>query len=130
LRRAHYIVFRVYGLIRKAPVPVVAAVRRRALGFGFALAAVSDITLAAEDAIFQIPEFAHNIMPTVVMSSLVDRVALKALLYHVYNAQSFDGAEALRIGAITRSIPPVRSTKKCGRWSTGCSRRRRRPVWW
>lgn len=105
LRRAHDIVFRVYGLIRKAPLPVVAAVRGRALGFGFALAAVSDITLAAEDASFQIPEFAHNIMPTMVMSSLVDRVALKALMYHVYNAQPFDAAEALRIGAISAIEP-------------------------
>jgi enoyl-CoA hydratase len=105
LRRAHDIVFRVYGLIRKSPVPVVAAVRGRALGFGFALAAVSDITLAAEDAIFQIPEFAHNIMPTMVMSSLIDRVALKALMFHVYNAQLFDAAEALRVGAISAIKP-------------------------
>ncbi len=105
LRRAHDIVFRVYGLIRKAPVPVVAAVRGRALGFGFALAAVADMTLAADNATFQIPEFSHSIMPTMVMSSLIDRVALKALMYHVYNAQPFDAAEALRIGAISAIKP-------------------------
>lgn len=101
LRRAHDIVFRVYGLVRNARVPVVAVVRGRALGFGFALAAVADITIAADDATFQIPEFAHHIMPTMVMSALIDRVPLKALMHRVYTAASFDSDEAMRIGAIS-----------------------------
>lgn len=101
LRRAHDIVFRVYGLIRNARVPVVAVVRGRALGFGFALAAVADITITADDATFQIPEFAHHIMPTMVMSALIDRVPLKALMHRVYTAASFDSDEAMRIGAIS-----------------------------
>ena len=106
LRRAHDIVFRVYGLIRNARVPVVAVVRGRALGFGFALAAVADITIAADDATFQIPEFAHHIMPTMVMSALIDRVPLKALMHRVYTAASFDSDEALRIGAISEITSP------------------------
>ncbi len=105
LRRAHDIVFRVYGLVRNAPVPVIAAVRGRALGFGFALAAIADITVAADTATFQIPEFAHNIMPTMVMSALIDRVPLKALLHHVYTAEAFGAEEALRIGAISDVKP-------------------------
>ncbi len=101
LQRAHDIVFRVYGLIRRARAPVLAAVRGRALGFGFALAAVADITLAAEDATFQIPEFAHAIMPTMVASALIDRVPLKALMYRIYSTKPFSAAEALQIGAIS-----------------------------
>jgi enoyl-CoA hydratase/carnithine racemase len=46
LRRAHDIVFRAYGLVRKSPVPVVALVRGRALGFGFALAALGGVVAA------------------------------------------------------------------------------------
>jgi enoyl-CoA hydratase len=106
LRRAHDIVFRVYGLIRNARVPVVAVVRGRALGFGLALAAVADITIAADDATFQIPEFAHHIMPTMVMSALIDRVPLKAHMHRVYTAASFDSDEALRIGAISEITSP------------------------
>jgi enoyl-CoA hydratase len=105
LRRAHDIVFRVYGLIRNARVPVIAAVRGRALGFGFALAAIADITIAADTATFQIPEFAHNIMPTMVMSALIDRVPLKALMHRVYAAEAFGADEALRIGAISDVTP-------------------------
>jgi enoyl-CoA hydratase len=105
LRRAHDIVFRVYGLVRQARVPVVAVVRGRALGFGFALAAVADITIAGDGASFQIPEFAHNIMPTMVMSALIDRVPLKALMHRVYSAETFGAEEALRIGAISDVRP-------------------------
>jgi enoyl-CoA hydratase len=105
LRRAHDIVFRVYGLIRRSPAPVVAVVRGRALGFGFALAAVSDVTIAADTATFQIPEFAHDIMPTMVMSSLVDRLPLKAILYRVYSAEPFSAAEAFTIGAVSAVVP-------------------------
>jgi enoyl-CoA hydratase len=106
LRRAHDIVFRAYGLVRKSSVPVVAVVRGRALGFGFALAALADITIAAADATFQIPEFAHNIMPTMVMSALIDRVPLKALMHRVYTAETFGAEQALSIGAISAIEPP------------------------
>jgi enoyl-CoA hydratase len=105
LRRAHDIVYRVYGLVRHSRVPVVAMVRGRALGFGFALAAVADITIAADSATFQIPEFAHNIMPTMVMSALIDRVPLKALMHRVYTAKAFGAEEALKIGAISAVEP-------------------------
>jgi enoyl-CoA hydratase len=105
LRRAHDIVFRVYGLVRHARVPVVSVVRGRALGFGFALAALADITVAATDATFQIPEFAHNIMPTMVMSALIDRVPLKALMHRVYTAEPFGAEQALSIGAISAIEP-------------------------
>jgi len=105
LRRAHDIVFRTYGLVRHSRAPVVAMVRGRALGFGFALAAIADITLAADSATFQIPEFAHNIMPTMVMSALIDRVPLKALMHRVYTAAAFGAEEALKIGAISAIEP-------------------------
>ena len=107
LRRAYDIVYRVYGLVRHSRVPVVAIVRGRALGFGFALAAVADITIAADNAMFQIPEFAHNIMPTMVMSALIDRVPLKALMHRVYSAEVFGTEVALQIGAISAVKPCV-----------------------
>ena len=50
-----------------------------------AIAAVCDITLAADTATFQVPEMAHNIMPTMVMSALVDRAPRKALTYLVWS---------------------------------------------
>ena len=71
-RRFSDIVFNTYGAIRDCRIPVVCVVQGRALGFGCAVAAVADITLASENATFQVPEMLHNILPTMVMSALAD----------------------------------------------------------
>lgn len=112
LQRAHDIVFRVYGLMRNARAPVVAKVRGRALGFGFALAAVADVTFAADDATFQIPEFAHQIMPTMVASAMIDRVPLKAMMYRIYSTEPFGAVEALQMGAISAVTRPATLDKE------------------
>lgn len=98
-------VFRCYGLLRNSKAPVLAVVKGRALGFGFALAAAADITIAADNAQFQIPEFSHNIMPTMVMSSMIDRVPMKALMYNVWTSQMISAQKALAIGAVSDVVP-------------------------
>ena len=101
LRDAHDIVFRCYGAVRKSKAPVISVVKGRAFGFGCALACVADITLAAESAQFAITEFSHNIMPTMVMSSLVDRIGLKPLMYLVWTSKVIDARHAQMIGAVS-----------------------------
>src|SRR5207244_10063920 len=84
-RDASEVIFNCYGAFRRAAIPIIGAVRGRALGFGCALAALCDITIASESAQFQVPEYAHNIMPTIVLSSLIDRLPRKAISYLVYS---------------------------------------------
>ncbi len=98
-------VFRCYGLLRASHAPVLAVVQGKALGFGFALAAAADVTIAADTARFQIPEFEHNIMPTMVMSSMIDRVPLKALMYHVWSYDMISPEKALAMGAVSDVVP-------------------------
>jgi enoyl-CoA hydratase len=105
LRRMHDIVFRVYGAVRHSKAPVVSVVKGRAYGFGCALASVCDITIAEENARFAINEMNNNIMPTMVMSSLVDRVPLKALMYMVWTAKEIDARHAMSIGAVSEVVP-------------------------
>ena len=105
-------VFRCYGLLRSSKAPVIAQVQGRALGFGFALAAAADITICADTAQFQVPEFNHNIMPTMVMSSMVDRVPLKALMYNVWTSQMISPERALAIGALGLAIALASCAKK------------------
>ncbi len=50
------VVFDCYNAFRRVKAPVIGVVKGRALGFGCAIAAVCDITLAADNAQFQIPE--------------------------------------------------------------------------
>ena len=91
-------VFDFYAAFRGARIPVIGVVQGRAAGFGCAIAALCDITLAAADATFQLPEMGHNIMPTMAMSALVDRVPRKALVYLTYSTAAVDAERALTFG--------------------------------
>ncbi len=99
------VVFDCYNAFRRAPVPVIGVVKGRALGFGCAIAAVCDITLAADNAQFQIPEMLHNILPTMVMSALVDRVPRKAMTYFVYSTATISAARAREAGLVSEVVP-------------------------
>ena len=101
LRRQNEVIFNCYAAFRSSPIPIVGVVQGRALGFGCALAALCDITLATESAKFQLPEMGHNIMPIMAMSSLVDRVPRKALMYLTYSTAIIDARKALTFGVVS-----------------------------
>ena len=105
LRRRNDVVFNCYGAFRRCEIPVIGVVKGRAFGFGCAIAAVCDITLAADSAKFQVPEIAHNIMPTMVMSALVDRVPRKALTYLVWSTAVVSPARAREAGIVSEVFP-------------------------
>jgi enoyl-CoA hydratase len=105
LRRRNDVVFNCYGAFRRCEIPVIGVVRGRAFGFGCAIAAVCDITLAADTAKFQVPEMAHNIMPTMVMSALVDRVPRKALTYLVWSTAVVSAQRAREAGIVSDVFP-------------------------
>jgi enoyl-CoA hydratase/carnithine racemase len=105
LRKRNDVVFNCYGAFRRCEIPVIGVVRGRAFGFGCAIAAVCDITLAADTAKFQVPEMAHNIMPTMVMSALVDRVPRKALTYLVWSTAIVSPLRAREAGIVSEVFP-------------------------
>ena len=102
------VVFNCYGAMRNARIPIIAVVQGRALGFGCAIAAACDITLASDKAIFQVPEMAHNILPTMVMSSFVDRVPRKATSYLVYSQAEIGPERALSFGIVSDVFPAAK----------------------
>ena len=104
-RRQTEVIFECYGAFRRASVPIVAVVQGRALGFGCSIAALSDITLASDAATFQIPEMSHNIMPTMVLSSLVDRLPRKAIAYLTYTSEIVSAERALMFGIASDVVP-------------------------
>src|SRR3990172_12686363 len=101
LRRRNEVGFNCYGAFRRSPIPIVGVVQGRAVGFGCALAALCDITIASDAAKFQLPEMGHNIMPTMAMSALVDRVPRKALMYLVYSTAVIGAERALMYGIVS-----------------------------
>jgi enoyl-CoA hydratase len=105
------VVFDCYGAMRNCKVPIIAVVQGRALGFGCAIAAACDITLAGDKAKFQVPEMAHNILPTMVMSSFVDRVPRKAMSYLVYSTAEISPERALSFGIVSDVVPAAKLDK-------------------
>jgi enoyl-CoA hydratase len=101
VRRGRDVVFNCYAAFRESPVPIIAAVQGRALGFGCAIATCADITLAAPNAVFQMPEFGENIMPTIAMSALLGKVTQKALMYIAYSTAQLSAKRAERLGLVS-----------------------------
>lgn len=108
------VVFDCYAAFRRCVLPVVGIVQGKALGFGASIAALCDITIAASDAQFQIPEMAHAIMPTMVLSALVDRVPRKHLAYLVYSTDVVTAQQAFGYGLVSKVVAPAELEKAEG----------------
>uniref|UniRef100_E1THF8 Enoyl-CoA hydratase/isomerase n=1 Tax=Burkholderia sp. (strain CCGE1003) TaxID=640512 RepID=E1THF8_BURSG len=93
-----------YDALKAVRVPLISVVRGDALGVGCALAAVCDIALAADDAVFQIPEMERDIPPTLVMSALIGRVPLKTVAHMVLSRVRLSAGEALHAGLVSRVV--------------------------
>ena len=101
-------VFNSYKALRSAQVPVVAAVEGRAMGYGTAVVSLCDVSFASDTATFNIPELNHNVMPTMVMSAVYDRMNRNAVLWMAYSAEFIDAQRALAYGLVSQVVPGAR----------------------
>ena len=105
VRRGRDVVFNCYAAFRDSAIPIIAAVKGNALGFGCAIAVSADITIAAENAVLQMPEFGENIMPTIAMSALLGKVTQKQLMYVAYSTAKLNAERAERLGLVSEVAP-------------------------
>ena len=101
----------VYDALNGAPQPVVCAVQGAAFGFGCAVAAASDITIAADHATFKLPEMAHNLPPTLAISALMPKVSRKAIAWLVYTMAEIDARTAQSLGIVSHVAPKAQLDK-------------------
>jgi len=94
-----------YAAIADAPQPVVCAVQGAAHGFGCAIAGACDISVAAVNARFKLPEMEKNLPPTLAISALMPRVPRKALTWMVYSMEELDAPIALQLGIVSAVVP-------------------------
>jgi enoyl-CoA hydratase len=94
-----------YDAIADAPQPVVCVVQGAAHGFGCAIAGACDISIAADNACFKLPEMEKNLPPTLAISALMPRTPRKALTWMVYSMQELDAPTALRLGIVSAVVP-------------------------
>jgi enoyl-CoA hydratase len=95
-----------YAAVKEARAPTLAIVQGEALGVGCALAAVCDLTIAGEDAVFQVPELNHNIAPTLVMWALLNRAPYKTVAHLVYSRERISAQRAEALGLVTKVVAP------------------------
>lgn len=94
-----------YAAVKEARAPTLAIVQGEAIGVGCALASICDMTLAADDAVFQVPELNHNIAPTLVMWALLNRVPYKTAAWLVLSRERISAARAEFMGVVTKVVP-------------------------
>ncbi len=80
--------------------PIVGVVQGRTWGIGLVLAAMCDLTFAAQGSSFRLRELERGIPPCVAMAPLLDRLSAKALMHLVYTAAEMDVTWALANGVI------------------------------
>src|ERR671914_934512 len=91
-----------YALIRRVRVPVVAAVRGRALAGGCGLATACDIVLAARSARFGYPEVKIGFVPAMVMAILRRNVSEKRAFELITRGEEISAQQAEEFGLVNQ----------------------------
>lgn len=99
------LILEVNARLRASPVPFVAAVEGRAFGFGCGFSTQCDVTIAAESAVFALPEMSHRLPPLVVLSYFGRFVPFKKAFELALTSREFGAAEAEAIGIVTEVVP-------------------------
>ncbi len=105
-----------YGAFGRRPQPVVGVVQGRAWGIGLVIAAVCDLTVAAEDSSFRLGELERGIPPCIAMAPLLDRLPGKALAHLVYTASEKDASWALAAGLVSELVPAAALDQCVQQW--------------
>jgi methylglutaconyl-CoA hydratase len=87
------------------PVPLIARVHGAALGGGVGLAAVCDIVIAAEDAVFALSEVKLGILPAVISPYVVRKIGESAARELFLTGSRFSAKRAREIGLVHEVVP-------------------------
>ena len=91
--------------IASLPCPVVARVQGGAFGGGVTLIAASDVAIAGAGARFAFTELRRGVVPTGALKALLTRIGSAAYKRYLFTGETFDAAEARRIGLVDRAVP-------------------------
>lgn len=87
------------------PVPVVGRIQGAALGGGVGLAAVCDIVVAAEDAVFALTEVKLGLLPAVIAPYVIRKIGVSAVRELFLTGVRFSAERAREIGLVHEVVP-------------------------
>jgi methylglutaconyl-CoA hydratase len=94
--------------IDSIPVPVIGRIHGAALGGGAGLAAVCDVVVAADDAVFGFTEVALGILPAMISPYVVRKIGVSAARELCLSGARFSAARALQIGLVHEVVSAER----------------------
>ena len=96
---------RILDRMARMRTPLIAKVHGYALAGGCGLAAGCDIVVAAEDAIFGLPEIKIGLLPLVVMAPILRSVGRKRGMLMILAGEQVSAREAYEMGLVSRIVP-------------------------
>ena len=96
---------RMFGAIDALPVPVIGRVHGAALGGGAGLAAVCDVVIAEEQAVFGFTEVKLGILPAVISPFSLAKIGRSAARELFLTGARFSAARAREIGLVHAVVP-------------------------
>ena len=94
-----------FNALDRLPIPLIGRVHGAALGGGVGLAAVCDIVVAAEDAVFGFTEAKLGILPAVISPFCVRKIGVSAARELFLTAARFSAARAHQLGLVHAVAP-------------------------
>ena len=86
--------------------PIVSAVRGLCMGGGFEIMLATDLRIAAEDAVFQLPEVNHGFVPAGgTLVRLTRQIAYAHAMELMLSGRRFSASELLERGVLNRVVP-------------------------
>jgi enoyl-CoA hydratase len=96
---------RVLEAIPRMRAPVIAEVHGYALAGGCGLAAACDLVIAADDAVFGLPEIKLGLLPLMVLAPILRVTAPRRVLELIVTGRELPAREAVEIGLVNRAVP-------------------------
>jgi methylglutaconyl-CoA hydratase len=96
---------RMFQALNELPIPLIGRIHGAALGGGAGLAAICDMVVAADDALFGFTEAKLGILPAVISPYSVAKIGQSAARELFLTAARFTAARAREIGLVHRVVP-------------------------
>ena len=96
---------KMYSLVDRLPIPLIARIHGAALGGGAGLAAICDIVVAEERASFGFTEVKLGILPSIVSPYVLAKIGASAARELFLTGMRFDAARAKEIGLVHAVVP-------------------------